>query len=257
MKKNLLFLLVLAALSLTMNAQNIVFEDDFESYADATNLATAGYVVWEGTASVVDVDVQTGESPAYSGHKYAKCIVENGHHNFYLRKELTLEEGKTYIFEAVTRSPAGKNHKIAIKVGDRSVASSLVNHTDWNKVSVEVTIAAGETSAVAYVYSWPESRVDVDDFKVYEKGSATRISKNKVESFKVFPNPSKGLFTLSGENTINEYVVYNSAGQAVKDVSSIDNLQTTVNLSGLPKGLYMIKVIDKKGDNHIVKTLVK
>jgi len=253
MKKNLLLLLVLPAFSLALNAQ-IVFEDDYESYDDATNLTSVGYKVWEGTASVVDVDVQTGESPAYSGSKYAKCIP--GNNNFYLRRNLTLVEGKTYTFEVVTRSPEGKNHKVEIKVGDRAVSNGVVNHKTWNKVSVEVTIGSGETSAVAYVYSWPKARVDVDDFKVYE-GTATRISKNEIESFKVFPNPSKGLFTLSGENTINRYVVYNSAGQAVKDVNSIGNPQTTVNLSELPKGLYMIKVVDERGDSHIVKTFVK
>lgn len=257
MKKQLLLLLVLPAISLALNAQT-VFEDDYESYDDGTNLTSEGYAVWAGVATVVDDQVQTEESPAYSGHKYAKCIPDDN--NFYLRKSITLEEGKTYTFEVVTRSPAGKNHKIAIDLGEgdgkRTVASSLVNNTTWSKVSVEVEVGSGETSAVAYVYSWPKTRVDVDDFKIYE-GTATRISKNEMKSFKVFPNPSEGVFNLTGENTIKEYVVFNSAGQVVNSVSSVGNSRTSVDLSGMPKGVYLIKVTDDKGVNHMVKTMIK
>jgi hypothetical protein len=254
MKKHLLLLLVLPALSLALSAQNAVFEDDFESYSDGTDLTSVEYKVWEGVATVVDDTVQTDQSPAYGGHKYVKCVP--GNNNFYLRRNITLEEGKTYTFELVTRSPAGKNHKIAIKVGDRTITSSLVNHKTWNKVSVEVTVGSGETSAVAYLYSWPISRVDVDDFKVYE-GTATRISKNEISKFNVYPNPTHGMVRLTGDKAIDSYVVYNSMGEVVKNISSVNQTQALVDLTGVTKGLFLIKITDVEGGEHIVKTLVK
>jgi hypothetical protein len=149
-----------------------VFADDFEGYEAAYNLADTGYILWEGGATVVVVE---GEDAAYSGTKYAH--LSPSAQNYYFRRPLDLEEGADYLFEAVTRSPGEKNHRAVAKIGDRSIQGPLQNATEWTKTSIEFTVGAGETSAIFWIYSFPVSRVDLDDFGIFKKvdGSGTLV----------------------------------------------------------------------------------
>lgn len=52
MKKILLIMITVLTGFSVLNAQTVVFADDFETYADDYNLVDAGYEVWEGTAIV-------------------------------------------------------------------------------------------------------------------------------------------------------------------------------------------------------------
>jgi len=152
-----------------LNAQTVVFEDDFESYADGYNLVDAGYDVWKGTATVSDVTID-GET-ANSGNKYAQC--QPGEANYYFRKTLIVEQGKNYTFEVFTKSPEGKNHRPVVKVGARIIQGDLLKLTEWTKTNIEFTPEAGEDTLVMWIYSFPTTRVDVDDFRLLVASSAT------------------------------------------------------------------------------------
>lgn len=149
-----------------------VFADDFEGYENGFNLADTGYIMWEGGATVVDVEVDGGRV-ANSGTKYAH--LSPSANNYYFRRPLDLEEGVDYVFELFTRSPGAKNHRAVAKIGDRTIQGPLQSDTVWTKTSIEFTVGAGETSAIFWVYSYPVSRVDLDDFGIYKKvdGSGT------------------------------------------------------------------------------------
>ncbi|PWD98915.1 glycosyl hydrolase [Marinilabilia rubra] len=137
----------------------IVFQDGFETYDPGADLGGKGYSVWEGNANVASGD-------AFSGDNFAQC--EPNNNSFYFRKKLTLEEGKTYTFEVMTKSPEGKNHKAVAKIGDRNIGGDLVSSTEWTKSSYTFTTGEGETKAIVFIYSWPVSRVDVDDITIKE-----------------------------------------------------------------------------------------
>lgn len=164
--------IVFSVIDDTPYAYVAVFADDFEGYEDGYNLADTGYVLWEGGATVVDVEVAGGRV-ANSGTKYAH--LSPSANNYYFRRPLDLEEGADYVFELFTRSPGAKNHRAVAKIGDRTIQGPLQNDTVWTKTSVEFTVGAGETSAIFWVYSYPVSRVDLDDFGIYKKvdGSGT------------------------------------------------------------------------------------
>ena len=149
-----------------------VFADDFEGYENGFNLADTGYIMWEGGATVVDVEVDGGRV-ANSGTKYAH--LSPSANNYYFRRPLDLEEGIDYVFELFTRSPGAKNHRAVAKIGERSIQGPLQSDTVWTKTSIEFTVGAGETSAIFWIYSFPVSRVDLDDFGIYKKvdGSGT------------------------------------------------------------------------------------
>lgn len=249
MKKTILFVFVVLLSITTVKAQNVVFEDDFESYANGYNLVNAGYAVWTGTATVSDVTVVGGD--AFSGNNFAQCQPDGN--DFYFRKNLTLEEGKTYTFEVMTKSPDGKNHKPVVKVGGRLVDNGLVNNNTWGKTSITFTVGAGETEVVVWVYSWPVSRVDIDDFKVLEE-SATAITNLKVDFVQV-AQVASGEFIVSAENEITSLSIYTSGGKLLKQMTNIDALEVTFNLNRQPTGLFVLRIEDVQGNFSVKKVI--
>ncbi|RLD61727.1 MAG: hypothetical protein DRJ05_01965 [Bacteroidetes bacterium] len=72
--------------------------------------------------------------------------------------------------------------------------------------------------------------------------STTSIAKNNnPESYKAFPNPSSGKFTISGEN-INEVEIINVNGEII-----FHNSSPTVNISLQPKGVYLLRISTDMG----------
>lgn len=66
------------------------------------------------------------------------------------------------------------------------------------------------------------------------------------ETYKVYPNPVKDILTVEGEN-IQQVNVYNTVGQLVKTINSNDNI-VNVNVDDLQNGMYIVNVINNKGE---------
>lgn len=70
----------------------------------------------------------------------------------------------------------------------------------------------------------------------------------------VHPNPTEGVFTVSGESLV-ELQVYNTLGQRVLTLQPSENT-ATIDLTGQPAGMYFINVTDQSGV-RCVKKIVK
>jgi len=79
-------------------------------------------------------------------------------------------------------------------------------------------------------------------------GEASVIKNIKASYFKIYPNPSNGMFTIDGDGAIVQYKVYDAIGKLVK--SSYGEM---LNLSGYTKGIYYL-VID---ENNIEKIILE
>jgi arylsulfatase A-like enzyme len=77
---------------------------------------------------------------------------------------------------------------------------------------------------------------------------ATSIKNIKASYFKVYPNPSDGIFYIDGGDELLEYTVYNTNGSLVQS-----SLGKTVNMRACPKGIYYL-VINR---NNVEKILLK
>ena len=66
----------------------------------------------------------------------------------------------------------------------------------------------------------------------------------------VFPNPSKGEITIEGVE-IAEIKVYNGLGQMVKTFQGSNE----INLSGLAEGIYLLRIMDAYGGNHVARVV--
>ena len=71
-------------------------------------------------------------------------------------------------------------------------------------------------------------------------------------SVSVYPNPSKGEVTIEGVEVV-EIKVYNSLGQVVKTFQGSNE----INVSGLPEGVYLLRIMDADGRNHALRVAVK
>lgn len=92
------------------------------------------------------------------------------------------------------------------------------------------------------------------------KNSAESREVNGSEiNFKVFPNPSDGRFTieLSEEGSDSEVLIYNITGSEIAKFKTGDRLSLQVEIEGIEKGIYFIKVTNRGGEQLSRKILIK
>jgi len=82
----------------------------------------------------------------------------------------------------------------------------------------------------------------------------TSVEEQNQQQEKVFlyPNPAKGNVSIEGIEAA-EVMVYNGLGQVVKRMRGTNE----VSLEGLPEGVYMLRIMDADGENHVARVMVK
>jgi hypothetical protein len=75
--------------------------------------------------------------------------------------------------------------------------------------------------------------------------------KAKVNSFKIYPNPTNGLINISTETPIKQIDIYTNLGKL-----SLSTEGTSINISELPKGMYYMSILLQTGELK-VKKLIK
>jgi N-acetylneuraminic acid mutarotase len=79
-------------------------------------------------------------------------------------------------------------------------------------------------------------------------------SLTKEGSISVYPNPFNALFTISGIELNTNISIYNTIGELVKTVQSV-NTNASIDLSGYSNGIYFIKIQNDKGE--VIQKLIK
>ena len=77
--------------------------------------------------------------------------------------------------------------------------------------------------------------------------STTGVEDAAAEQVSLFPNPTKGSFTVNAEN-LQQVLVYNTVGQLVLNHVCEGN-STVLDLSHAESGIYMVKVISANGES--------
>ena len=76
--------------------------------------------------------------------------------------------------------------------------------------------------------------------------STNGINKNFQESFKVFPNPSKGIFKIEYEPMSNSSIqlnVFDLTGRLVFNKDVENKREILVDISNKSKGIYLLKLL--------------
>ncbi len=75
--------------------------------------------------------------------------------------------------------------------------------------------------------------------------------------FKCYPNPANDFVILSAEHGMDDVQISTLSGQFVFQKNAFGQKQYTVNLDGFPKGVYLCRIKDQKGNETVYNILVK
>jgi len=251
MRKNLLFTLMCVCFAIIANAQTrtIVFQDDFESYDEGTDLASEGeWIMWESP------EVTVAAGAAVSGTKYA--VMHNTKTGAYLRKNITVDKGN-YTFEVQTMCVGGKNHRANVKVGSKAAeqgGTPAHAATFWTENVVPFTVDQDQTEVQLFIYSFfMDNDVYIDDFTLYkEDAAAVKQVTEKIFSVSRLQNRN---FEINGSDPFNGYAIYDLSGRNV--IQSVENATSyRLDLSGLSQGVYVLQVTNALGARQVEKLIV-
>ena len=72
----------------------------------------------------------------------------------------------------------------------------------------------------------------------------------------IYPNPNNGAFYINSSFTIYEMKIFNIQGKLILQKKVNNNKQLEINLSGSPKGIYIIQLINQQDKVEINKKLI-
>jgi PKD repeat protein len=88
------------------------------------------------------------------------------------------------------------------------------------------------------------------------KLSPTGIGQFNEQGIRVRPNPSNGIFNISGIEEVNKITILSPDGQKVYESIHDGNYSTQVDISNFPKGIYLIR-FDSKETPEIRKLIIR
>ncbi len=158
-----------------------------------------------------------------------------------------IQDGMTVLFSAVSSDEtAGTVYLLKeATCEDRTVEVLAESNEGWKFLYWE---ANGEQVSSENPYSF----VLEEDTELVAYFSGTGLDEIE-QLFRVFPNPTTGQVTITGRD-LKSAEVFNTFGQHVATATS-DGDRLTVNLSGLPVGVYTVSVTDKEGKNSVRKVI--
>ena len=83
---------------------------------------------------------------------------------------------------------------------------------------------------------------------------------NSVDSINIYPNPSRGIISITNTINLNTIEVYNVLGNLVKQVNLENNYNINkfnLNLTDLNSGIYITKLIDNQGKSKTQKLIIE
>ena len=118
-------------------------------------------------------------------------------------------------------------------------------------------LTGGSTNLLCYYEDgdlvWQNTTPGYNECYIVNPNDPQGIEEDETSLFvSVFPNPAKGKVLIEGLEP-TEVQVYNSLGQLVTTVRNSNG----VNVSGLPDGVYLLRIKDADGRNYTARVMVK
>lgn len=260
------------------------FAEDDHVMLDWFDSAEAGYynVYRDGTLLVTVLGQETGfvdEEPNFGGNcYYVTAFCEGGESDPTNEACATIGDDcqpPTHLWYEMTSYNKIKLTWVAPQPHD-GLSGYFVYRTkeadmNWQKIK---TLGAGSTSytdntqledetfylykVVAYYqdidcYSAPaRSKYNEFEFFLRVYWSVDGVAETEAGRVEVYPNPASETLRIDGLE-VAEIRVYNALGQLVKVIRGTNE----VNVSGLPEGLYLLRIKDTYGEEHSVRIVVK
>jgi endoglucanase Acf2 len=258
----------LAKLTFSYNAlecaevvENTGLPFDFE-----TTPVTADFVNFDGGTGTVE-PVASPQSNGNSSSKLAKIVRDGGQpwsgSYINLKDNLDFSSKKFITLKIWTEAPVGTPVQIKLEQQSGNQSSFLKTNTTvsgaWETLHWDFS-ALGATSFNKLVFMFDIGKVGdgsatstfyFDD--VTQTATLSLENQLKLNSVKVYPNPATHtLFIQSGNIELTNVKIYSLLGKKLLDIKT--DLKT-VNISRLPKGIYIVKLYS--GNNYIIKKVLK
>jgi len=286
-------LLLLALVPFMMNAQNVLFEDNFDAETpDATT-----YTNWVATDQdgdgqnweVADVDAFAVQMPAFA--MSGKCVDsdswEDGLNGLNPDNYLTTtnpidfstaagtvtlsflvgtyQNNGSYIEDQYSIYLTESNVIVDImlstplyngKLSDVLTANNADGSESTFAQEIDVTSFIGGSYYLTFRHhdTFDENSVLLDDIMVQSTESTSSLADIQALGFEYFPNPVNNVLNLRANTAIESVSVLNLLGQEVMRVAP-NALQTSIDTSDLNVGVYLVdvKIGDTTGTIKIVK----
>jgi PKD repeat protein len=103
--------------------------------------------------------------------------------------------------------------------------------------------------------TWDTSMPDKDTFKTWGVSAITRFEivpssanhKAFADQVNIYPNPGSGIINISGISQAKQLIVAHTDGRTIATFPNNQEATATLNLTGIPKGIYLLKIIGDKG----------
>jgi hypothetical protein len=133
---------------------------------------------------------------------------------------------------------------------------NATNHVDnnvqiLNKVYHYKVVAAYNVGNDDECISIPANVENSEVTFVLDVDMTDGVSEKDTDAISIYPNPAKDKLNVNGEN-IQSISMFNMVGQVVYHSENADSSQT-IELGGMPAGIYIVKVVT--ADNEIVKRI--
>jgi uncharacterized protein YjdB len=126
------------------------------------------------------------------------------------------------------------------------LSATQSGNSEYTSISSSYSIVVRSAGAIEEV-GGPEVK--------YSHKALNTSNDNEDVEITVYPNPTRGIINVTASGTIETMSIYSITGQ---QVMKVDNQMASmpIDMSGLPKGVYFVRITLNGSDNQIVKRVV-
>ena len=217
------------------NIQNLGSENNWDTTYGDSGYGFDGYVLrYSGNSSDATAWFYTQGIQLTAGLEYTISYKYGNNSSDNYSENLQVLYGNAPIASAMTTEIA--DHP-GINTG-----MATTNEVNFTPATTDVYYFGFQAYSMAN-----QSQLFLDNIEVTGSLSIPELDKNTLT---YYPNPVKDLLHLSFSNEISKVVVINLLGQKVKEFQ-LNSTNTSLNLSELPTGTYLLKVIS----DNLTKTI--
>lgn len=229
--------------ALSPSVDNLLINGDFE-LGDLTG--------WNGG----NINI-LANSNVYEGTTSGRILANSG--NIY--QTVTVESLADYNLSFYARwfisPPSAIQVQLLNATNDAVIASkTMTTSTDWNLVTLNFTVPASVTSIKFFVEKEASYPGWFIDNAILAKSDALSIDNLSYNLFKIYPNPSAGIFILKSQSLINSYAIYDIQGKLISRKSELNIFESGIDLSNHKRGIYFMTVSDSEGNITSKKLIV-
>ncbi|UAM97979.1 T9SS type A sorting domain-containing protein [Polaribacter litorisediminis] len=227
-----------------------------ENLLENGNFETGDLTGWDGSNLGI---LTNANANIYAGTTSGRILAQAG----TIFQEVAIEASSTYDLSLYTKWFVSPTSPIEIQilnaVTDEKIASKMMTTaTDWNLVELSFTVPENVSSIKFFVEKEASSPGWFIDNALLKKSSSSLSNSDfELEStLNVYPNPSKGLFTIKSNKPIQSYQVYDLQGRLIAHKKNINTLDVTLQLSNKAKGMYTLLIKDVQNHQSFRKLII-